>query len=100
MAKTLTDEQIAKRFESLEFNWKYRANYLVLSITTKDFTEAMWVVNEVAQVAEELNHHPDIFLHDYNKLDVTTSTHSASGITDKDITLAERIEGIVTRIKN
>lgn len=100
MAKIFTDEQIAKRFESLEFNWEHSENNLLLNIATKDFTEAMWVVNEVAQAAEELNHHPDIFLHDYNKLDITTSTHSAGGITEKDFTLAERVEGIVTRIKN
>lgn len=100
MPKLLTNTEITKRFESLEFNWKHVAVSLKLEVETKDFAEAMWVANEIAQVAEELNHHPDIYLHDYNKLDITTSTHSQNGITEKDFTLAERVEGIVTRIKN
>ncbi len=100
MVKLIKDEALAKRFESLEFNWEHVENSLVIRIEVKDFAEAMWVVNEVAQVAEELNHHPDIHLYNYNKIDITTSTHSANGITEKDFSLAERIEGIITRIKN
>lgn len=100
MAKTFTDEEIEKRFESLEFNWEHASGSLKLKIEAKDFAEVMWVANEIAQVAEELNHHPDMFIHDYHKLDVVTSTHSTGGITEKDFTLAERVEGIVTRIKN
>jgi len=41
-----------------------------------------------------MDHHPDIFIHSWNKVKITTSTHSEGGITKKDFQLAEKIEGL------
>ena len=62
----------------------------------EDFAEAIGFVNDVAALAEELNHHPHIEI-DYNKVLVATNTHDAQGqITDKDIELLEAVEQLVT----
>jgi 4a-hydroxytetrahydrobiopterin dehydratase len=58
----------------------------------KDFKSAVSFVNKVASVAEKMDHHPDIFLHSWNKVKITISTHSANGITENDFILAEKIE--------
>lgn len=100
MTKVLTADKIEQKLQSLEFNWEFRDAKLLISVETKDFTEAMWVIAEVGQAAEELNHHPDISLRNYNKLTFELSTHSVNGITAKDFDLAERIDGVLTRIKN
>ena len=42
--------------------------------------------------AEKMNHHPDIFLHSWNKVKITISTHSEGGVTEKDFRLAEIID--------
>ena len=58
----------------------------------RDFTEALGFVNKVGDLAERYNHHPDIHLVEYKKVKIVLTTHSAGGITEKDITLAKEID--------
>ena len=99
MSKPLGNDQIKEQLQKLEFNWKVSGTKLHIELETKDFAEALWVVSEVGQAAEELNHHPDISLHDYMHVDITTTTHSADGLTANDFALAEKIDAIITRLK-
>jgi 4a-hydroxytetrahydrobiopterin dehydratase len=59
-----------------------------------DFAAAVAFVNRVAEVAEALNHHPDILLHGWNNVRLTLSTHSQGGVTAADFELAARIDGL------
>jgi 4a-hydroxytetrahydrobiopterin dehydratase len=56
-----------------------------------EFTEAIDFVNQVADIAEEEEHHPDIDIR-YNKVRLLLSTHSEGGLTENDFDLAERID--------
>ena len=56
---------------------------------------AIAFVNRVADAAEDANHHPDIFVHGWNKVRLTLSTHSEGGLTDADHALARRIDGVI-----
>ena len=47
----------------------------------------------VAKAAEAVDHHPDIDIR-YTKIVCSLSTHSAGGITQKDLDLAGEIEGL------
>ena len=51
--------------------------------------QAIAFVNQVAELAESKNHHPDIEIH-YNKVVLRWWTHTAGGVTDRDRELAER----------
>ena len=51
------------------------------------------LVNRLAPVAEEMNHHPDLEI-SWNKVTVTLSTHSEGGLTENDFELAGRIDGL------
>lgn len=51
------------------------------------FMGSVGFVNRVAEAAEAADHHPDLAI-SWNRVTVTLSTHSAGGITDKDIALA------------
>jgi 4a-hydroxytetrahydrobiopterin dehydratase len=75
-------------------DWSQRPDALERDFEVKDFAEAMAFVNRVADVAEELNHHPDILVHGWNKVRLTLSTHSAGGLTDADHALARRIDQV------
>ncbi len=57
-----------------------------------DFAAALRLVERVGSLAEAANHHPDIYLHGWNKLRLTLSTHSAGGLTEADFRLAGEID--------
>lgn len=52
-----------------------------------DFREAFSFVTECALAAEKMDHHPD-WSNSYNRVGVSLSTHSAGGLTQRDIALA------------
>lgn len=88
-------ENIQEQLQSLSLPWRHTENTLTVNVKVGDFTEALDKITQIGQVAEELNHHPDISLHDYNQLTITTTTHSEGEVTDKDIELATRIDPII-----
>ena len=77
-------------FESQSGRWKKEGDVLVNEFQFNSFSEAVNFVNQIAEVAEEMNHHPKIIL-DYDKVRVETFTHDEGKITDKDLELARRI---------
>ena len=89
----LDDNEIAERLQGRE--WAREGDSLVREYKLDDFAAAIAFVNGVAEVAEELNHHPDILVHGWNRVRLTLSTHSEGGITDSDFALAERIDALV-----
>ena len=74
--------------------WRREGEALVRDYTFKDFVSAMAFVNRVADVAEEVNHHPDILVHEWNHVRLTLTTHSAGKLTDNDHAMAQRIDGL------
>jgi 4a-hydroxytetrahydrobiopterin dehydratase len=75
-------------------DWRQEGDALVRDFEFKDFAGAMSFVNQVAEIAEQRNHHPDILVHGWNKVRLTLSTHSEGGITDADHALAEQIDAL------
>ena len=53
----------------------------------EDFEAAFAFMTQVAQKAEEMDHHPEWF-NVYNRVEVTLATHDAEGVTGKDVELA------------
>ena len=61
-----------------------------------DFRAALDFVNRVGAIAEEQGHHPDLHLA-WGRVEVSTSTHDAGGLTENDFILAARIDGAYGR---
>jgi len=59
----------------------------------KDFKEAVAFVNRLADAAEEANHHPDIAI-SWNAVTVRWRTHTKQAITEKDVEMARRTDGL------
>lgn len=74
--------------------WKYQNDQIGRDYELKNFKEALSFVNKVGVIAEQMDHHPDIFIHGWNKVRITVSTHSAGGVTENDFKLAHKIEDI------
>src|SRR5262245_48377504 len=93
MAELLNDDAIATALSGLE-GWRAGEGEIVRTVELPTFPAAIEVVDRVAVVAEELNHHPDIDIR-WRTLTFHCSTHSAGGVTEYDLRLARRISEIV-----
>ena len=74
--------------------WREEGDAIARDFEFKDFAGAMRFVNEVAEVAEEANHHPDILVHGWNRVRLTLSSHTSGTVTDADRRLADRIDAL------
>jgi 4a-hydroxytetrahydrobiopterin dehydratase len=74
--------------------WSGDATAISRTVELASFPAAIAVVDRVAAVAQELDHHPDIDIR-YQTLTFSCASHMAGGVTDKDIDLAHRIDEIV-----
>jgi 4a-hydroxytetrahydrobiopterin dehydratase len=90
MAEVLGDEHISSRLRPLA--WEREGDEIVRERRFESFAEAIAFVNRVAEVAEEANHHPDIFLHGWNKVKLSLTNHSAGGLTEADFVIAARLD--------
>ena len=57
----------------------------------RNFSEAIDFLNHVAQLAHELDHHPDMFI-SYNTVRLTLSTHKIGGLSMNDFIVAAKID--------
>jgi len=74
--------------------WEGDGTAIRRSVELPSFMAAIRVVDRVAETAEEMDHHPDIDIR-WRTLTFACVTHSAGGVTDRDIALAGRIDQIV-----
>jgi 4a-hydroxytetrahydrobiopterin dehydratase len=66
------------------------------TVAAPDFMTGIRIVDDVAVVAEALDHHPDVDIR-WRNVTFSLSTHSQGGVTDRDVELARRIDTIVER---
>jgi len=85
-------ETLRQRAQRLGQNWKI-VNDLCLEKEFKfpDFCHAMEFTRRVGEIAEEENHHPDIYL-SYGLVRIHISTHESNSLTAEDFNLAARID--------
>ena len=91
-AERLSDIAIQRALGSLP-GWSRRGDTLVKSYQFPTFLRGIEFVNRVARAAETADHHPDLDIR-YPRVTCTLSTHSAGGITQKDLDLAGEIERV------
>ena len=88
----LSDSQIKEKLSALT-GWELVSGQIQKTYSLKDFQAAMKLVNQVAMIAENANHHPDIHIN-YKRVTLVYSTHSEGGLTEKDFAgaaMADRI---------
>jgi 4a-hydroxytetrahydrobiopterin dehydratase len=92
MADLLREEEITSRLVDIE--WDREGDEIVRDWKFEDFAEAIAFVNRVAEAAEEANHHPDIFVHGWNKVRLSLTNTSAGGLTAPDFEMANKFDGL------
>jgi 4a-hydroxytetrahydrobiopterin dehydratase len=91
--KVLSENEIYEKLNEIP-GWVFRDKSISKEFKLNDFKSALAFVNRIGDEAEKMDHHPDIFIHSWNKVQITISTHSAGGITQNDFNLAKKIEEI------
>lgn len=74
-------------------DWRMLIDRLHASYDTGDFATGVGLVDAVAVVAEQLDHHPDLDL-SYGRLDVRLMSHDVGGVTSRDVALALAVSGL------
>ncbi|TCC10175.1 4a-hydroxytetrahydrobiopterin dehydratase [Kribbella soli] len=91
MSELLTDDQIDLALRDHIPEWKVVDNELVRSVKRDTFLDGIRLVATVGQLAESMNHHPDMDIR-YTTITFRVSSHEAGGITDDDLVLARHID--------
>ena len=90
MPPLLPQEEIDKRLKEVN-GWRQDGRYIVREFSFSSFKDNVAFVNRVVEVAEEIDHHPDIAIN-YTHLTLSITTHSEGGLTRRDFRLASRID--------
>ena len=93
MAELLSMEDVAASLAQLD-DWSGDTDAITRTAKLPTFLGAIGVVDRVAVVAEEMDHHPDIDLR-WRTLHLTLVSHSAGGVTELDVQLARRIDELL-----
>jgi 4a-hydroxytetrahydrobiopterin dehydratase len=89
MSRRLDSDEVTRQLGDLA-GWTWRDDALHAQVQAPDFRSAIRLVDAVADVAEEMDHHPDMDVR-YRRVRFELSTHSMGGVTQLDVELAHRI---------
>lgn len=92
--KPMTDAEVTAWLASNLPKWKLEDGWIRRTYKTTSWKSTLMVINTVGHLAEAAWHHPDITA-SYAWVEVRLVTHSAKGITSKDLELAKKIEDVV-----
>ncbi|WP_224449069.1 4a-hydroxytetrahydrobiopterin dehydratase [Haloprofundus salilacus] len=84
MAERLGDDEIARQ---LPDGWEREDDEIVRVYEFDDYLSGVQFATQVAEVADEEFHHPEMIVR-YDEVEVRLTSHEAGGITDQDMRLA------------
>ncbi|MET7421875.1 4a-hydroxytetrahydrobiopterin dehydratase [Dactylosporangium sp. NPDC005555] len=93
MTVLLGSDEVATALDRLH-GWSGDVSGIERSVTAGTFLDGIRLVAEVAHVAEQADHHPDIDIR-WRTVTFRLSTHSEGGVTAKDVALAGQINELV-----
>ena len=91
----LSPEDVTAALNDLPL-WSGGTDGIERTIRLPSFRAAVEAIGLIADVAEEMDHHPDIDLR-WTKIRVAVVTHSAGGLTELDLALARRVDALLPR---
>ena len=89
----ITATEAESYLKELPEGWSIEKSRLVKEFKFKNFVESVKFINQVAEIAEEEGHHPDIHIF-YNLVKIELWTHAINGLFINDFVLAAKIEKI------
>ena len=89
----LSPDEISAALSGLP-GWTGDGDGISRTVELATFRDAVDAIVRIADVAEEMDHHPDVDLR-WRTLHLTLVSHSAGGVTELDLELARRIDGLL-----
>jgi 4a-hydroxytetrahydrobiopterin dehydratase len=89
MAEILDSDGVRAALAQMS-GWSGDEKQISRSVTAPSFADGIRLVDAVAEVADEMNHHPDIDIR-WTTITFVCATHSKGGVTGADIELARHI---------
>lgn len=90
--RKLSPAEIEEHLTSLN-GWAVDGNFIKKRYKFENFAESLAFVNQVGEIAEQADHHPDITF-GWGYAEIATTTHDRGGVTDFDLELARSINNI------
>jgi 4a-hydroxytetrahydrobiopterin dehydratase len=87
----LSEAEVRERLKALS-GWAHKGDAIEKAYKLATFAKSMELVNRVAALAEKADHHPDILIQ-YDRVTLTLSSHDSGGLTARDFSLAQQIDG-------
>lgn len=86
----LSESELQSQLNSIP-GWSVENNQITKTYSFSEYTKGLLFASACGLLAERRDHHPDLLI-TWRKVQVSLSTHSEGGITEKDISLAKEIE--------
>jgi len=90
----LSKDEIESKIADLDNGWELKDGKIVKSFQFSSFMDAIEFVNEIARIAERLDHHPIITIN-WKTVKLSLKSFDVDAITKRDISLAEEIEKLI-----
>ncbi len=87
-----SEEEVQEHLASLE-GWKREGNAIMRTYEFPSFERAIAFIDEVAELASEADHHPDIF-NSRRTVTLSLTTRDEGGLTERDFALAAQINAL------
>ena len=85
----LTEAEIGTRLRGVP-GWSREGNAITRTWNFRGFPEALRFINRIGELAESMNHHPDIH-NSWATVELRLTTHDKGGLTNLDFELAEKL---------
>ena len=89
----LSPDELSAALQGLPL-WSGDGEGIHRTVALPTFRDAVAAIGSIADVAEEMDHHPDVDLR-WRTLHLHLVTHSAGGVTGNDLELARRIDALL-----
>lgn len=86
-----TEQEVRDRLEEFP-GWSYDGEWLRKTYEFDTYMRGIEFVNRLAELAEDANHHPDLYV-GFREVEVSLKSHDVDAITDRDLDLVQEIEG-------
>ena len=93
MSDRIPDSELSANLKKCP-EWDLEGSEISRTVEFESFGEAVDFVNDLAEIAEEAQHHPDIDIR-YSVVTLRLTTHDAGGLTSDDFEMAQRIDNLV-----
>ena len=90
MADVLADDEIDDHAPE---GWTHEGEEIVRTYGFEEYLDGVRFASEVAELADEEVHHPEIRIR-YDEVEVRLTSHEEGGVTEQDVELADRFNDL------